>query len=273
MNDTPPDLSEKNFIQEGMQKNPYPFFLWSLIVAALLLTLSLGFSWYAKKIVSEYSENKFLQVTNREMSLFLWQNPEFMRVNVSKKTVYMPAFQYLDKITIEPGLADDFVMAPPEVIFRYHCWHRLLGQVFIPRAIDKREFTDFLSYAEEWRPDFWPSAPASYREMMVHLDAYEGDLYPALPSEVRQAFIGWKNYFFDREAINELAPTREQVQSFLTLYPHFSRNYWVNIVGAKYLASMSSEESDPAFGDELAPFLRVNLYNYLLLASPINLSR
>ncbi len=50
-----------------------------------------------------------------------------------------------------------------------------------------------------------------------------------LPLVVRQAFLGWKNYFIEGSKINDLKPTFSQIQEFLNQYPHYARQYWRNI--------------------------------------------
>ena len=118
------ELNENKFIAEQYSKNPSPFWIWLGVIAAFGLLIWVGQNWYYQWIEKRLVENPFLQVTNREMSLFLWQNPEHMRVNVKQKTGYLSAFQYTDKLTVEPLLADNYVEAPPELLFLYHTWHR-----------------------------------------------------------------------------------------------------------------------------------------------------
>lgn len=256
-------LSEKNFIHEGYKQNPFRFWFWLSIAVAISFSLWGAFTWYASKLTQEYRENPFLQVTNRQMSLFLWQEPEFMRNNASNKSVYMPAFKYIDKVTIDPSYADDYVIAPPEVIFRYHTWKRLISHEIPQRHIPLKEFKEFLSYAEEWQPQNWPQAPENYIEVVRDLDIHR-NLEEILPYEVKIAFQGWKNYFLEGDSINSMIPTTDEIQAFLKVYPHYASNYWRNIIGAKYLHSLSLNPPLAIFPkDELSPFLRAALYNYL----------
>lgn len=260
-----PQLSEKDFFNESYRQDPFPFWFWMAITTAFVLLLFAGYAWYAKLLTGEYRHNPFLQVSNREMSLFLWQDPSFMRANAPAKSAYMPGFQYVEKISLELPFADDYVMAPPEVIFRYHAWHRLVGEEFPQRPIPLNEFKEFLEYAEEWQPQNWPRAPKGYLLIIEHLNRQQ-NLAAALPLQVRQAFQGWKNFFKEGEAINALQPTVQQVRSFLSRYPQYSRNDWRNIVGFNYLASLSELGLDfdtiiPV--NELSSFLRVALYNDL----------
>ncbi len=189
-------------------------------------------------------ENPFLQVTNRDFSLFLYQFPEYMRVNVSGKAGYLPGFQYSEKIGIEPGQADDYVSAPPEVLSLYHIWKGLVGDVLIPREIKEGEFRYFLEYSPEW---------AGWDPKSV---------------EVQKAFIGWKNYFMEGELINKVSPTYREMGEFLAKYPQYGRNYWQNLLvrgRPDYLKSLFSGVYDPDAKvpeNEMAAFLKVAYYNF-----------
>ena len=268
-----PELSEKNFINESYKKNPLPLWLW-LFLLTVALSLLWGLSnWYTGKIDFLYRESPFLQVTNRDLSLFLWQNPEYMRINAKEKGNYLPAFKYLDKVTIDLAYADQYAAAPPELLFRYHTWDRLIKNEFTERRIPLKDFRDFLSYAEEWQPTYWPGAPKEYIQLVEGLAASKvQDLstlsYKEIPLAVRIAFQGWENYFKEGEAINKVQATRKQLEDFLASHPHYARNYWQNILNESvpgYLKGASSgEKSGDAIvpSSELSPFLKVALYNY-----------
>jgi hypothetical protein len=262
-----PELSEKNFINESNKKDPFPFWLWLVLMAIAAALLWGGMGWYTDKVNLLFSENPFLQVTNRQMSLFLWQNPEFMRINAKEKGSYLPAFKYLDKVTIDVGFADEYAAAPPELLFRYHTWNRLLKKEFIERPIPLKDFRDFLSYAEEWQPRFWPDAPKGYRQLVEGLSVSKmEDLstlsYDELPLDARIAFQGWQNYFKEGEAINNVQISQSELKKFLSSHPHYARNYWQNIV-PDYLKSEAEKDEANVPAKELAPFLKVALYNYL----------
>lgn len=267
MTNTPPQLSEKDFFNESYRKDPFPFWFWLIVTSVFVAILWGAYAWYGKLLKTEYKENPFLQVTNREMSVFLWQEPSLMRVNAPAKSAYMPGFQYIEKFSVDVPYADDYVIAPPEVIFRYHAWHRLVSNEFAQRPISVPEFKEFLNYAEEWLPRNWPSAPKGYADIIASLDG-QSDLAANLPLTVRQAFQGWKNFFKEGDAINALRPRAAEVQAFLLKYPHYARNYWRNIAGTRYLQSLlgggiSPDASVPI--DELPGFLLLALYNDLQL--------
>lgn len=256
-------LSERDFIQEGYKKNPFPFWLW-LFIVVILITILLGLqSVYHNYVDDSISKSPFMQVTNREFSLFLWQNPEFMRANARMKSGYLVGFEYIDKQTIEPGFEEKFVEAPPDVLFRYHVWNRLIKNEIPNRKIDGKEFLEFLEQVPEWKPDHWVNAPKAYKETVAALPVGNRDLQN-LPQDVKIAFIGWKNFYKEGEAINRLKPSVEDVQKFLTLYPHYSRNFWRNIVSEDYLKIMLSKDvgkqSIPT--EQLSPFLKAALYNF-----------
>ena len=277
---SPPELSEKDFIQEGFKKNPLPFWIWFVLLTILVSLLWGGASWYYTKLNALIQTSPFLQVTNRELSLFLWQNPEFMRVNAKDKNGYLPGFQYLNKVSLELAEADNYVIAPPELLFRYHTWHRLVGNTFSPRPIPVEEFREFLNYTDEWQPRHWPEAPSGYVELINDLPNTKlSDLAilstTALPKEVRIAFQGWKNYFKEGQAINEVRPTVEEMRRFLNQNPHYARNYWRNIVEPttpNYLKTFTFETMSPTApipSNELSPFLKVAIFNFLMAEKEI----
>lgn len=271
-----PELDEKDFIQNGMTKNPFPLYVW-IFLGAVLLSLLLGIgNWYQGKFAGLINRSPFLQVTNRELSLFLWQNPEFMRANVKEKANYLPGFNYIDSVTMDLASADQYVSAPPELLFRYHTWNRLIKDEFSETAIPKAEFIKFLRDVPEWHPRYWPAAPKEYIELTDHLDKVTTDdlsklSKEKLPVEVRLAFQGWHNFFIDGEAINDLKPTVGQMESFISSHPHYARNYWRNIVmdhTPRYLSDLqtkSTKSDEVVPSEELTSFLRVAFFNYTKL--------
>jgi hypothetical protein len=265
-----PELSEKDFINESYSKNPYPLWLWLfLITTALALFWGLG-NWYTGKINIVFKDNPFLQVTNRDLSLFLWQNPEYMRINSKEKANYLPAFKYLDKVTIDVAYADHFASAPPDLLFRYHTWDRLIKNEFTQTPIHAKDFQDFIGYAEEWQPEYWPNAPKEYIDLLEKMSTISPDKDLSklsdneMPLSVRIAFQGWENFFKDKEAINTFNVTQKQLQEFLTSHPHYARNYWQNILKEtipNYLKNTESDTGDVPM-NEMSSFLKVALYNY-----------
>lgn len=268
----PPELPEKDFIQDNQSKNNLPYWLWGILFTLLVALIWGTGSWYTQKMTREVEANPFLQVTNREMSIFLWQFPEHMRVNVSSgRAGYLPGFQYLEKLSLEPNMADLTVVAPPELLFLYHTWHRLLSPEFILRPIPLSEFKEFLLYAVEWQPKNWPNAPADYTsfaDALLTNTKPEGLVEITLPKDVMQAFQGWKNFFKEGEAINKTAPTYEQMSDFLKVAPNYARNFWRNIIAEhypNYLKTLTSGKYDAAAkipDNELSPFLKFAFYNY-----------
>lgn len=249
--------------------------LWLFLITALAALYWGGSSYFSSLWQQDIKSSPFLQVTNRQFSIFLWQFPEYMRANVRSKTGYLPGFQYENKISLVVADADKYVVAPPELIFLYHAWHRQISREFTPRPIPLEEFKEFLSYVEEWQPTYWPAAPNAYVQLIKNIsnESILKDLNDlpesSLPLEVRQAFEGWKNYFKEGEAINKLKPTFAQVQEFIKSHPGYARNYWRNIVHAttpRYLISLSEKNDHPENAmprSEIAPFLLVAIYNYL----------
>lgn len=266
------ELKEKDFIHEEYKKNPYPFWIWLLLFALFAVLVWNGRFWVQDYMEKHISADPFLQVTNREITPFLWQNPEYMRINAKSKMGYLPAFQYIDGVTVEPELADVYVVAPPEIIFRYHVWNRLLKEEFIATPISVEEFKEFLKQAEEWQPRFWREAPTQYIKLIENLAGmHEQDLallpLEWLPQRVRLSFQGWKNYYKNGEAINQIKPSYKEMNEFLQVAPHYARHYWRNITldrTPKYLNSVAqkgeSEEIIPE--EELTPFLKFAFFNY-----------
>jgi len=193
----------------------------------------------------------------------------------AKKNAYLPAFQYLDKVTLDLPQADENVVAPPELLFRYHTWKRLVSKAFAQRPIRLQDFREFLSYAEEWEPRYWPASTADYANMVDKLLTTQiQDLsvmsLQELPLDVRMAFQGWMNYFKDGEAINQFKPTYAQVREFLIKNPNYARNYWINIVKnnspdyLKGLTANGGNDETVVPQNELTSFLRVAVYNYFM---------
>ncbi|MCB1111189.1 MAG: hypothetical protein H7A37_00465 [Chlamydiales bacterium] len=272
------ELKEKDFIHEEYPKDPGLFWVWTAVFFAVVAVFWGVGSWYTKQIDEKVESSPFLQVTNRELSLFLWQFPQHMRQHVKAKTGYLPGFEYVDKIGIAEGLADVYAVAPPKVLFLYHTWDRLLRSQVPMRVVPPKEFMDFLEQNPEWLPDQWPAAPEGYAALVKGLkDSSYIDLskLPAstFPKEVHLAFQGWKNYFKEGDKINLVMPTYGEMEKFIRRYSHYARNYWQNILNEtypKYLMSFTAGGNDPKAvmpSDEIAPFLKVSLYNEKMQAA------
>lgn len=267
------ELEEKDFIQEPKNGGPLPLMMMALILGFVVAIFWGVSSYYFQTLENQLEENPFLQVTNRQMSVFLWQFPENMPQHVKEKTGYLPGFEYRERIGLKMESVDDYVQAPPELLFLYHTWDRLLSKEFISRSITREEFVQFLLAQPEWKPENWIDAPKGYRSVVEGLRFSKVDEMETLPLEdfpliVRQAFQGWKNYRFEGDYINLLNIRYQDLKEFLVKYPHYSRNYWRNVVGNRYPAYLMSytfgefslESEVPR--DEIAPFLRVAIYNY-----------
>lgn len=265
MDSNSPELQEKDMVHEGYKQNPSPFWAWLFAILGIIVVAWIVQNAIQQRLQTQYSNDPFLQVTNRDMSLFLWQNPVYMRVNSKTKTGYLPGFQYLDKVNIEPGFAEKYVQAPPELLFLYHTWERLLKKGIAPRPISAAEFIEFLDYADEWQPKNWSNAPQIYVEFVQNLTpSYQKDLQNSLPLDVRLAFQGWKNFFKEGEKINAVTPTYGQMQTFLNWFPNYARSNWRNISNASYLKTLTFGKFEKDEGipkNELEPFLRAAFFN------------
>lgn len=270
MNSGDPGLPEKDFFHEGVKQNPFPFWFWLFFIVLLVSIVFTFQNWYQNYRLAQIHHSPFLQVTNRDLSLFLWQFPEHMRAHAKKKNGYLVGFQYLSKVTVEPEMADSYVQAPPELLFLYHTWDRLIRDEVVQRPIPPQEFLRFLDYAEEWQPQYWPKAPEEYKILVSSLAKTPlADLQTlsdeVLPKSVRVAFLGWKNYFQEGENINQVKPTVADLEKFLKSFPHYSRNYWRNIISTDYLLfslQKSNPADQPVANKELAPFLKAAFYNF-----------
>jgi hypothetical protein len=271
-----PPLSEKDFIQNQNPIAPLPFWVW-LFLATILVALIWGtWGWYEQNVKKVEKNEPFLQVTNREFSSFLWKFPNYLRSNVAQKTGYLPEFQP-DRAIFALSAADNYVTAPPDLLFLYHTWNRLLTPEFIRRLITPVEFSEFLDQVVEWQPANWSQAPEAYKQL-INQNTYKQlsnlQILPeaTLPLMVRQSFQGWKNYFKEGEQINALSVTFAQVQEFLKNYPAYERPNWRNIsqvadqpvAGENYLLSLHNGVLDVDQvipNNQLSMFLKVALFN------------
>ena len=256
-------LSEKEFIQEGYKRDPNTIKFWSILIALVMLLIYAA-NYFAEELkVNVWKISPFLRVTNREFSLFLWQHPHLMRVHAKNKIGYLSGFQYLHKINMDLETSEEYVTVPPNVLFLYHAWNRLISSHLPSRPILIEEFKEFLRLSIEWHPNNWPMAPEGYLKVVEDLDNFEKNSYrlsvSELPLEVRKAFYGWKNYFKEGDAINSLNITGHQVKVFLEKYPNFQINYWEKLY-PNYLFTLN-ENDDIIPKNQIPSFLLVALYN------------
>lgn len=264
------ELYESDFVHEESPPGGFSSFVWMIGIFAVITIVwagsNISFSFFNK----EAEQKPLLQVTNRQMALFLWQNPEWMRSNVKNKTGYLPGFQPPPKMAPYSAEADEYVVAPPELLFHYHTWKRLVGDYVISRAIPSAEFVEFLTRDDEWLPHYWANAPKGYVEFISGMDQLDIEDYQNLPEsvlplQVKQAFWGWKNYMIEGKAINQMKPTVGEVQKFLLRYPNYARNLWSELYPG-YLSFYEENKDDPSVvlpNEDIPPFLRVALYNYI----------
>jgi len=260
------EIGDNELINEGYSKNPWPLWSWLFVIIGTMVFLWSIQSSYSGYITEKISESPFLQVTNREMSLFLWQNPIYMRVNSKTKSGYLTGFEYLEKVNIEEGFAEKIVAAPPELLFLYHTWARLLKSEVPPRKVTPQEFVEFLEYVDEWQPKNWPNAPKGYKDLVDNVFKSK-NLFNDLPLDVKIAFIGWKNYFKEGEAINGANASYGLMQKFLKKYVNYQRANWRNISGEEYLKTLTFGKFQPDEiipKEEVPPFLRVAFFNAIM---------
>lgn len=268
------ELNEDEFIVESYSARPRLFWMMFLFFLSVVVLFWAITSLFRESMEEQFKKKPFLRVTNREISLFLWQFPEYMPQHVQEKTGYLPAFNFKERLGVEVEDADKYVQAPPELLFLYHTFARLLKGDYIPRPISRGEFLEFLKKQPEWRPENWSEAPPAYALWLNNIRHFEGDNLDNLPTEafpieVRRAFQGWKNYTMEGESINTLRVSYSQLEKFLSLFPRYRRNYWQNIAAPrypKYLISYTSGSFTPSEEvpkEEITPFLRVALFNFI----------
>lgn len=271
-----PTLSEKDFIQDRQTTAPFPFWVW-LFLATLGISLMWGTKGFYEQNLKKFEKSdSFLHVTNREFSVFLWNFPNYLRANVEKKQGYLPYFEP-DRPSFALGAQDSYVAAPPDLLFLYHTWKRLLTPEFIGRSISPEEFSEFLEQANEWQASNWSQAPQAYKDLLnqkIYKNLSNLQVLPesALPLVVKQAFQGWKNYYKEGEQIDNIKVTLAQVQEFLKHYPGYERSNWRNIsqvadqpvAGKNYLLSLQQEILDKSKNfpnEQLSQFIKVALFN------------
>lgn len=264
-------LTEDQFIQEPYAKDPKG--TWYLLICALILLMVAGGiwglnTWRRQALQERLEQSPFYQVTNREMSLFLWQHSEYMRVNSRSKAAYLVGFDYHNRVGLNLESSEKIVVAPPQLLHRYHNWKRLIGSVSFDRSPSVEEFRRFLEGAPEWRPENWKHAPSDYVQILESLNSREKIDFSSLPLEVRQAFCGWKNYFEEGDAINALEVNAGSLREFLTLYPGYARHNWRNFYldpegNNWYLTQLEQlNDSEVVSAEEVPAFLKVAIFNW-----------
>lgn len=269
-------LLEKDFIHEGNLWGPFPVWIWIFLLSILIITVYGTYEWYQGYIQDEKAQEPFLEVTNRQFSVFLWQYPSYLRMNSPIKTGYLPGFESKGEGILLSEL-EKYVSVPPDLVFLYHTWHRLLSTDFIPRPISPKSFDEFLNQTQEWLPQYWKQAPQEYVKLISSQSYKEMPNLQTLsdkelPMVVRQSYQGWKNYFEEGPDINAMAPTYGQVKEFLNKHPNYARNFWRNIdkvanqqvAGLDYLSGFLKPISDPDAivpNNQLTPFLKLAMFN------------
>jgi len=230
-------------------KRAVPLIVWIAIVAGILLLFWGSGSFLLDQGVLSRKSGPFYKVTNRDFSLFLWNHSDVYRADIRQ----------FHEMALTNEMAKRDVKASPQVLAEYHVWKRLLGSMVIPRQIPLPEFRNFLAYAFEWLPENWEKAPSEYKAFVDDLPSCPFQQLEPLPEEtipleVRMAFYGWKNTFYEREAIRAFQPDVKMIESFLSKYPQFARHNFRNFY-PDYLLSLNLK------GERLPYFFRSALYN------------
>lgn len=255
-------------------KDTSPFWIWLVLLGMGVLLLSSLFNWVETEKEKKISHAPFYEVTNRSFSLFLWENPQFMRANVSTKQAYLPGFRYLGSVTGEPEQADQWVQAPPDLLFYYHTWDRLVGKEFSLRSFLGVTFLSFLQGDPMWQPCCWKDAPENYKAIVEEIDKKYAGTVPEqvvrqLPLPLLQAFQGWNNFMNEGLLIDDFEPTYADLEKFLTKNPHFERSLWKNLLlktSPKYLWTytyLPYNKEDVVPREEMSSFLLSAIFNFV----------
>ncbi len=248
--------------------NPMPLWLWILIIVGVFAFLWTGLNRIAISIADKREITFSKDITNRDISLFLWQNPKYMRIFAIKKSGYLPGFQSKGRVTPNLATVDDVAKGTQELIYLYTTWKILIGDYQNMRKIAVSEYQEFLSYAQEWYPQNWKKAPEDYRYLIEELDTLDIEDMQSLPLSTfpkgaRNAFFGWKNFFKEKEQIDQQIITFSDMLNFLEKYPNYSRNHWRNIY-PKYLEGFLEKSVDlqkQIPEDQMQDFLKIGFFN------------
>ena len=251
--------TERDFIPRKWHE--HPSFIWILLFVLVGVWALFGIfgKWESLITREKRKELPFFQVTKRNFSLFLFQNTELLRAKRFKRFGTMARITSLDEVNFIPPKADEFIVAPPDILFRYHVWDRLLGESLAPRPIPGAEFKLFLKDNPDWKPDNWPGATEDYRQVVKDL-GNENLPLSKVPAEVQFAFQGWKNFFEEWALIQEVEPTKVEMEKFLGDHPRYGRSYWRNILSEEYPEYL--KDLDVLSAEEMPDFLKVGLYNF-----------
>lgn len=254
-------LSEKDFINESWKQNPKPMFWMAALLIGVAFVFWIGKMWHEEEHNRRLKNNPFLNVTNRALSAFLWQHPEFMRANVKTKTGYLPGFVGQGPSGLLPEYADEAVEAPPELLFLFHTWDRIVTHRLFLRLIPQDLFLQFLDECPFCDPDFWPSAPQEYKQLVQEMKkgSPNPNLTAALPDTIKLQFQGWRNYRLEGDIINSMHFSAEEITDFLKKYPEFHYSLWKNIYGTHY-----PNEKNAGLV-EIPAFLKTALYNQKMM--------
>ncbi len=272
--DDRPPLEEKDFIRESPPPKPsIPIWIW-LAVGAAVVAVILGTGSWLKQGVSEgLKTSPFANVTNRQLSLFLWQFPEYMRANLPAKEYYLSGFNYSNgKVSMVTSQADKITSAPDDILYLYHTWSRLLKPGAVLRRVPLDTFKEFLKEFPEWMPDNWPEASQSYKDLVAKLDVANPDDFlkqsrTNLPNDVLIAVTGYRNYYKEGADIDKFSPFYEELDHFVNTHPNYARNFWRNILlksRPDYLLVLTSGKYNAkavVSPTEMAGFLKVAMFN------------
>jgi hypothetical protein len=250
------------------------FPVWASILTFVALALIVyGVIYSLQHLKEGKSPPQFAQVTNRQYSLFLWQNPQYMTYDLPPSSEYVTGYWDSRKLFADPVVADALVDSSAEMLYLYHTWATLLKSYLPGRPIPAARFMDFLMTCQEWQPRFWPQAPLGYGELVESIaqmnptENLEELSMDEFSLDLRLAFQGYENYFFEAVQINALKPTYADIAELLQKYPYYARKYWFEALEKEYpnyLLTYTKGAYDPAESvpeDELTPFLRVALFN------------
>lgn len=242
-----------------------------IFLCVLLVIWALD-KWEDEIHYNKVQDDHFFQVTNRDLSIFFFQNP-----GILEYTGKVPYFNSAEvPIILAPHFADVDADAPVSLLYRYQVWKRLLYGKLAKEPIYVFRFVEFLNENCMWLPSNWAAAPHEYVTLISSMEQNsETDLsklsYKELPYEVRVAFQGWRSYTLDWDDIRSIDPTGIELEKFLVEHKEYLRPLWINFEREStphYLKSFSpagkfigKDPHQKISEDELTAFLKMGLFN------------
>src|ERR1700733_7357205 len=97
------------------------FPVWASILAFVALALIIyGVIYSLQHLKQGQNPPQFAQVTNRQYSLFLWQNPQYMSFHLPRRLHQVPGYLDRRNLFADPTVADAFFDISAEMLYVDH---------------------------------------------------------------------------------------------------------------------------------------------------------